>query len=144
MANRIASNTQISTVKTVKISAFQKAQAVMTACLFGSKEAARIHGVSPSSVHNWMQKDSMNYHYAQKTKPAKDYKESVGNLEGSFTKDYVSGSLRYTNDFRREVAMYAADYGVSSAVQKFGPTATTIYKWLRSFNLDGYYFANYK
>jgi len=141
MANRIANNTQIATIKKGRIDNLLRNQACITACSFGIAEAARIHKVSKASVHNWIQGNSMHYHRAQKTKPAREYKSAVKQLEGSFTKDYVNGSLRYTNEYRREVAMYAADFGVSLAYQKFKPTKATIYKWLRSFNLDGYYFS---
>jgi transposase len=143
MSNRKSNNTQISTRNTKLIDNLTRRKAVETAMVLGQAEAARLFKVSKGSIHNWYQKDAIAYHRAQSTKIAKEYKSAVEQGEGSFTKNYKNSilGLEYDDNYRRRVVLYAADFGVTKATKDFSPSKATIYKWLRSFNLDGYYFA---
>jgi hypothetical protein len=143
--NRKASNKRISTQTRGSYSNVFRREAVEIAKLHGTARAAELLNVTQGSLHNWYHAiDSMGHHKARQTNIADNYKDAVSKGDGSFTKDYKNSKIgvKYTNDYRLIVALHAAEYGYKSALNKFEVrTHNTILKWIRSFGLDGYYFA---
>ena len=95
------------------------------------KTAAERFGVSEGSIHNWLCAFDLNNEYLSV--------KSQKRLDGVFARTYKDGVRTYDDAFRLEVANFANRYSVKHAEEKFKVTNSTIYKWLKSFNMANSY-----
>jgi len=93
--------------------------------------AAKRFGVSHGSVHNWLCAFDFNneFHSMKHQKRAPSI----------FVRNYKNGSRVYDDAFRLKVADFANRFSVKHAEEKFKVTNSTIYKWLKSFNMANNY-----
>lgn len=106
--------------------------AVSYALMTGNqRQAAKRFNVSRGSIHNWLCAFDFNNEFHS----MKDQKR----LNGVFKRNYKNGNRVYDNDFRLKVTDFAMRYSVAHAEKKFKVTDTTIYKWLKSFNMANAY-----